>query len=256
MNLTELSNKITTAPKLDFGNTFSQAIDLFKKTWGEGILMLLLNVILVLPAILILYIPIFAAIASGVPESNIEAGNLSPWYIIVFVLLFLPVMALVQTIALGLTAGYYSVVKEKDLGLEGGQSNMFMFLKKAYLGKLFLLSVISLGIALLAVMLCYFPVFYVAIPLGLIPVILAYNPELTANEIIKASFQLGNKKWLLLFGLLIVSYLLANIIGMLLCVIGVLFTSSFVYLPYYLVYKQAVGFEEDEKISQIETTDI
>src|SRR5690606_41574142 len=107
MNLTELSNKITTAPKLDFGNIFSQAIDLFKKTWGEGILMLLLNVILVLPAILILYIPIFAAIASGVPESNFEAGNLSPLYIIVFLLLFIIVMDYVYTLIIGLSYGYY-----------------------------------------------------------------------------------------------------------------------------------------------------
>lgn len=256
MNLTELSNKITNAPDLDFGNIFGEAFELFKKTWGEGILMLLLSTILVIPAVLILYIPIFAAAASGIPESSIEAGNLSPWYMITFGLLFLPVMALVQTIVLGLTAGYYRVVKEKDLGLGSGRANMFMFLKKEYLGKLFLLSIMSLGIALLAVILCYLPVFYVAVPIGLIPIILAFNPELTAKEILKASFKLGNKKWVLLFGLIIVSYLLSSIVGMLLCGIGILFTSSFVYLPYYLVYKHSVGFEETDKISQIEATEI
>lgn len=255
MNLTELSNKITNAPNLDFGTIFGNSIELFKKTWGQGIIMLLLNIVLVLPALVVLYIPIIVAAASGIPESEIQAGNLSPWYMVVFFLLFIPVMTLVQTITLGLTAGFYRIVKDKDLEEFGQEANLFMFLKKDYLGKLFMLSVISLGITLIAVLLCYFPVFYVAVPIGLIPIILAFNPELTASEIVKAAFKLGNKKWLLLFGLAVVAYLLAQIIGLLLCGIGIFFTASFVYLPYYLVYKEAVGFEDSSKISQIETTE-
>src|SRR5690606_41321696 len=105
-------------------------------------------------------------------------------------------------------------------------------------------------------MLSFFSVFYAVINLMIITVIVEYNIEITVNEIIKSSFHLGKKKLLFLFGLLIVYSLLANIVGMLLCVIGVLFISSFVFLPYYIVYKQAVGFEEDEKISQIENTEI
>jgi len=255
MNLTELSTKIANAPNLDFGTIFGNSIELFKKTWGQGVIMLLLNMVLILPALIILYIPIIVAAASGIPESEIQAGNLSPWYMIVFFLLFIPVMAVAQTITIGLTAGFYRIVKDKDLNESRSDSNLFMFLKKDNLGKLFMLSVFSLGITIGAVLLCYFPVFYVAVPIGLFSVVLAFNPELTAKEIVKASFKLGNKKWLLLFGLIIVASLLSQIVGLLLCGIGIFFTASFVYLPYYLVYKEAVGFEDSSKISQIETTE-
>lgn len=258
MNLTELSNKISNAPALDFGNIFSEAIELFKRTWGQGVLLLLLNMILVFPAVLILYIPIIAAAAaSGSTELEMQAGNLSPWYMIFFFLLFIPVMALVQTITLGLTAGFYKIVKEKDLNDEiGEQASLFMFLKKPYLGKLFLLSLISLGIALLAALLCYLPIIYVMVPLGLFAVIFAFNPELSAKEIVKSAFQLGNKKWLLIFGLVVVTSLLAQVVGLLLCGIGVIFTASFAFLPNYLVYKKTVGFEDSTEISEIGTTEI
>lgn len=255
MNLSELSTKITNAPNLDFGTIFGNSFELFKKTWGQGTIMLLLNMVLILPALIILYIPIIVAAASGIPESEIQAGNLSPWYMIVFFILFIPIMAIVQTITIGLTAGFYRIVKEKDLNESRSDSNLFMFLKKDTLGKLFMLSVFSLGITIGAVLLCYFPVFYVAVPIGLFSVVLAFNPELSAKEIVKAAFKLGNKKWLLLFGLMIVASLLSQIVGLLLCGIGIFFTASFVYLPNYLVYKEAVGFEDSSKISQIETTE-
>lgn len=253
MNLIQLLNKITVAPNLDFGSIFGDSIELFKKTWGDGILMLLINIVLILPVFLILYLPIIAAAASGISDSEISSGELSPIYMVSFGLLCIPVFALIQTISIGLTAGFYRLVKEKDLGELNKSANLFMFLKKEYLKKLFLLSLMSIGIAVVAALLCYLPVFYVAIPLGLIPVILAFNPELTATEILKASFKLGNKKWLLLFGLVIVASLLSQLVGLLLCGIGILFTASFVYLPYYVVYKQSVGFEDSDKISQIET---
>ncbi len=200
--------------------------------------------------------PIIIASASGVSEYDIQAGNLSPWYMVTFGLLFLPVLALVQTVTIGLTSGFYRVVRDKDLGVLGQEANLFMFLKKDQLSKLFLISLITYGITLLAVILCFFPIIYVAVPLGLIPVVLAFNPELKALEIVKAAFKLGNKKWLLLFGLSIVAYFLSQLVGLLLCGIGIFLTASFVYLPNYLVYKQAVGFEELDKISQVETSEI
>jgi uncharacterized membrane protein len=82
----------------------------------------------------------------------------------------------------------------------------------------------------------------------------AFNPELSASNIIKASFGLGNKKWLLAFGLIIISSILAQIIGFLMCFIGLFVTSSFVYLPIYFIYKEVVGFDESNELSQIGET--
>ena len=89
------------------------------------------------------------------------------------------------------------------------------------------------------------------VPLTLVTPIFAFNPEMSPSEIIKSAFSLGNKKWLIVFGLMFVSGLLAELVGLLLCGIGVLFTMSFVYLPTYFVYKDSIGFEEDDEIGLI-----
>ena len=54
-------------------------------------------------------------------------------------------------------------------------------------------------------MLCIIPVIYVFVPLSYIFVVYAFNPDKSVSEIIKLSFDLGNRKWLMSFGLLIVS---------------------------------------------------
>ena len=77
----------------------------------------------------------------------------------------------------------------------------------------------------------------------------AFNPELSVGDIVKASFKLGHKKWLLAFGLILVSLLLAQIVGMLLCGIGTLFTAAFVYHPTYLIYKEVIGFGSGDGVN-------
>ena len=129
---------------------------------------------------------------------------------------------------------------------EPGSDDYFFYLKRPYLGKVISLSAATFGITIAAVLLCVLPVFYVMVPVALMNVIFAFNPDLSTSEIIKAGFNLGNKKWLLTFGLIIISSLLAGIVGMLMCCIGIYVTSSFSYLPAYFIYKDSVGFDEKE----------
>lgn len=255
MNFNLLLEKIENSKSIDFGTVFGKAIELFKKTWGHGVLLVIVTFLLALPALMILYVPIIgAAIAQS---NNPEMGSeMSPVAMIPFFLLLLPVLLIIQTISLGLMAGFYKIVRSKDLNREVENNSLFMFLKKPYLGKLFKLSFFSLVIALLATLLCVFPVIYVSVPLIFISIIFAFNPELSAKETLKASFKLGNKKWLITFGLIVVSSFLAQMVGMILCGIGLLFTASFTYLPTYLVYKEAVGFDDDNEISQIGTSEV
>jgi uncharacterized membrane protein YccF (DUF307 family) len=110
-----------------------------------------------------------------------------------------------------------------------------------------LLAAMTFGISLLATLLCVLPIFYVMVPISLMSVVYAFNPELSASDIVKASFDLGNKKWLLMFGLTIIASLLSQTVGMIMCFIGIFATASFVYLPAYFVYKEVVGFQETEK---------
>ena len=47
------------------------------------------------------------------------------------------------------------------------------------------------------------------------------------------------------FGLVIVSSILAEVVGLLLCGIGIFATASFIYLPTYYIYKEVVGFDDN-----------
>ena len=92
-------------------------------------------------------------------------------------------------------------------------------------------------------MLCYLPIIYVSVPLSLMPVFYAFNPELSTSNIIKASFDLGNKKWFIIFGLTLVAGFMAMIAGLLLlCGFGIFLTASFAAIPVYFIYKECHRF--------------
>jgi len=243
MIFSELQLKIQNAKALDFGTIFNQSIELFKKVWVQGLVMLLLTIALMLPFYLLMYLPL---IALGVLEPEILQGGqtleltfLIPFYLFMIVISFIGVV-----IAFGLKAAFYRICKAKDFN-EATSDDYFYFFKKPYFGKTIRLAAITFGISILATLLCFFPVIYVMVPLTLVNVIYAFNPELSAANIIKAGFELGNKKWLLTFGLLIVAGLLAKMVGVLLCVIGVFVTVSFSYLPPYFIYKDSLGLGGD-----------
>ncbi|MCM5662672.1 hypothetical protein [Galbibacter mesophilus] len=256
MNLNLLSEKIENSKSLDFGDIFGESIELFKKSWGQGVLLLVVVFLMILPALFVLYLPfIVGAITVGSLQQDAGEEIMSA-AMIPFVLLFFPVMLVVQALAMGLMAGFYKILQEKDLDSSLSIASLFMYLKKPYLGKLITLAFFSMVIALLAMLLCVLPIIYVSVPLSFVAVVFAFNPELSAKQILKASFKLGNKKWLITFGLTLVAGLAAEFVGFLLCGIGLFFTASFSYIPLYFVYKETVGFEDESEISQIGTSEV
>ena len=244
----EFKNRVQHAKDLDFGDIFNKSIELFKKVWVQGLIMLILTMVIMIPFWFILYLPM---IALGVIDSSaIDLNNelnavlMIPFGILVFVFAIFSMV-----ISFGMRAGFYRICKMKDLN-EAGSDDYFYFLKKPYLGKVIKLSLASFGIVILATLFCVIPVIYVSVPMALMYVVFAMNPEMSVSEIIKASFELGNKKWLITFGLIIVAGLLSGIVGMLLCFIGIYITTSFSYLPAYYVYKESIGNDESDEIKQ------
>ena len=251
--ITSLLEKINTDKPLDFGNILSESIELFKKTWLQGFLLQLFTMIIMLPLIIVLYIPLIGFIIAQAeggysdPEDfNAFFAGISVLYI-VFVIVGIFVLG---TISVALNAAFFRIMKKLDNNEQVSTSDFFYFIKAKYLSKIFVLMLASVGIAILATLLCYIPVFYVIIPLSYFSIIYAFNPELSVGEIVKASFKIGNKKWLLTLGLIIVSSMLAQIVGFLLCFVGLFFTATFVYHPIYIIYKSVIGFDE---VSEIET---
>lgn len=254
--ISSLLDKIERAKELDFGTIFGESIELFKKTWLQGFLLQLFTLIVMLPLIIVLYAPfigmIIAQQESGYGDNEVFKDFFAGMSIL-YVLVVIVGVFVLGTISVALNAAFYRIVKKLDYDEQVITSDFFYFIKGKYLSKIFILMLASFGIGILAAILCYLPIIYVMVPLSYFALIFAFNPELSVGEIVKASFKLGNKKWLLTFGLIIVASLLAQIVGFLLCGIGTLFTATFVYHPIYLIYKNVVGFEENDAIEEIGT---
>ncbi|MBG6130394.1 hypothetical protein IWQ47_001523 [Aquimarina sp. EL_43] len=248
-----LFEKIENSKAIDFGDIFNKSIELFKKVWLQGFVHLLITILVMLPLFFVMYIPIIAlAGISGFENSYESYGDygypseeLSVGLMFLFIVLVLIMSMIASALQFGITAHFYRVCKQVDLGLPE-TSSYFMFLKGKYLGKVFTLAIAIFGIAILAALLCYLPILYVMVPLQLLGAIFAFNPEYSASDLIKASFKFGNKVWGVCFGLILVASILSQLVGMILCFVGVFFTASFVYLPIYFIYKDALGFEDDE----------
>ena len=244
-----LENKIEQAKDLDFGSIFSASIELFKKVWLQGFVTVLLSMLLMLPFYILMYIPL---IAMGVmdPEALNSGGEpnwaiMLPFYGMAIIFSFFAMI-----IGVGLKAAFFRICKSKDLNTVVND-DYFYFFKKPYFGKTCKIGAISFGLIIGAYVLCFFPVIYIMVPVTIINVIYAFNPDMSASDIVKASFKLGNKKWLIIFGLTIISGFLAGIVGMIMCFFGVLFTSSFASIPVYYIYKEAIGFDGKTEIEQI-----
>ncbi len=245
MKLHLLEEKIEKASPLDFGNILDESFELFKKVWVQGLVINLLTVVFTIPCMFIFYVPMLFLGLSN-PEAFADDGTppvlllfvMIPAYVIIFFLIFV-----LNTL---MRAGFYRICKQHDLGISTSD-NYFYYFKKEYLSKVFLVALMSVGIAFAAALLCMLPLFYVLVPLNLVPLFFAFNPDLSAKELLKASFKLGTKKWLLIFGLTIVAGFAAQVVGMFLCFVGVFVTASFSLIPQYMVYKKTIGFDEAEE---------
>ena len=241
--------KIEQAKALDFANILSASIELFKKVWVQGLVMLLLTMLMMLPFYILMYLPL---LGMGLYDpdsfnqgSDFNVALLIPFYTMVFVFSFFAMV-----ISFGLKSAFFRMCKAKDFN-EATRDDYFYFFKRPYLMKTIKLSIVSFGIGVLATLLCFLPIIYAIVPLSLLNVVFAFNPDMSVSDSVKLSFKLGNKKWLITFGLIFVAGLLAQLVGMLLCFVGILFTVSFSYIPLYFIYKQVIGFSETDAIDEI-----
>jgi hypothetical protein len=240
MNLETVNQKISERPPLEFGAIFSASIALFKKVWLQGFIVLLLTFVTILPFYIMIYIPIIAA---GIAAPELLSSDQPPVMVIVAMVILLPVFLVgVITFGLALNAAFLKICKQNDID-KAANDDYFYFFKQGRLGKVFNLALIMLGLTIGGMLACGLGIFYLVVPLSLFPAFLAFNEELSAMEIVKASFALGNKNWLVIFGLVVIMGVLAEF-GVILCCVGILFTAMLAKVPTYYMYKYGVGFEE------------
>lgn len=241
MNFTTISSRIEKSNPLDFGGIFSKSIELFKLVWVQGFVVVLLTFVTIIPFYLLIYLPlIFAGITD--PEM-LRSEEIPPEVIVPLAITMLIVFLGIMAVSLMLNAAFLRICKIKDLN-EAASENYFYYFKKENIKKAILLSLLLLGLMILGVITCGIGIIYLAVPISLFPAFLAFDEELSAMEILKSSFALGNKNWLVIFGLIIIMGLLAEL-GVLLCFIGVLFTAMLAKIPVYFMYKDSMGFSSE-----------
>lgn len=251
MTLPEIHTRIANAKELDFATVLNDCLELYKKFWVQGLLTILIIAILTIPVALIsqFLLGIFGLITPN--EFNFrdfDMDSLSNFY--GFNLFYnLPFTIISTSIQIGVLAGFYRIIKLKDID-NFTKEDYFYFFKQEYLGKIVLLAVVYSAISVVAQLLCFIPFIYAIVPLMYFSVMFAFNSEKSVEEIFKTCFILGNKKWLLTFGSLIVCFFL-GMLGVIACVIGLLFTISITYLPCYVIYKNIIGFDDENELDQI-----
>lgn len=237
MDFISIKEKIENSEPLDFSSIFSRSIELFKEVWLQGFITLLFTVIAIIPFYILIYLPI---IGTALVSPDSFENDSPPILMIVAMVILIPIMILgMMMISMAMSAAFMRICRMKDLG-QVGSDDYFYYLKKQYRGKLLKLSLLSFGLVLLGYLACLIGVFYVIVPVSLIPAFLAFDEELSTMEIVKSSIVLANKNWLVIFGLIIVAGLVAQL-GILLCGIGVLFTASLTKIPVYFIYKDAIN---------------
>ena len=246
-----LLKKISNAKPLDFGKIISESIELFKKVWLKGFLIMLF---LVIAAVCIA----FAFRLIGLAPDPFDLNNGFSFETVTGfysqnAIYSIPQTILISTLTLAFVAAFYRICKQVDSG-ENVNDDYFYFFNKSYFTKVFMLGIIHALISAVAQLLLFIPYIYVLVPLAYFAIILANNPDLSETEIVKASFALGNKKWLITFGAMFVTGIL-GMLGMLACGIGLFFTIAIVYLPVFLIYKEVIGFNTYSEIEQIGVND-
>lgn len=251
MTLSEIQQKIRNAPALDFGDIFNKSIELYKKSWLYAFLLQLIVLIITLPFIIVLYAPLVMSIVaqskSGEMDPNIFGSLFAGFTVFYLVIFFLGILA-ATVFQLALHAAFFRILRQIDEGHEVKASDLFYFLKGKHFGSVTLLMLATIFISLIAALLCYVPLIYAMIPISFFTIVFAFNSDMSIGDIVKISFNLGTKKWLISFGLFIVAYLLVIVLTLLTCGIGSLFLSPFIYLPLYFVYKQVVGFDSGYEV--------
>ena len=241
MNFTNLSERIKQSPPVEFGTVFNNSVELFKKVWLQGFITLVLTFVSILPFYLLIYLPM---IAMGISDPDVFEQQEIPPAFAGLMSLIAPIFSVgAMTVGICLNGAFLRICRKYDLN-EMGRDDYFYYFKKQYLIKALILSLILLGLSLLGVLTCGLGIVYLVVPMSLFPAFFAFDKELTALEIVKAGFALGNKNWLMIFLLVIVAGLVAQL-GVILCLVGVFFTAMFSKIPIYFIYKDAVGISMD-----------
>ena len=110
-----LLSKIQVASTIDFGDLFNESVTLFKKVWVQGLILQLFSILIMLPFIIIFYVPYFQLVlensSNGVMDSAALGQELINAYGSSLLWIYL-VMLLGSLVSYVLYLGFYRIVKK------------------------------------------------------------------------------------------------------------------------------------------------
>ncbi len=239
--------KIENAQKPDFGDLLTKTFDSVKDLWQPALYHGLISMLFMIPFLLVIYIPLapfYIGLFENFGDPYYQPAfdyQVSFWIWYTLGVLFLSLI--VQLFNFSLVAHFYKVIRLKDEGSTQNPGGYFSCLK-GNVGKILGLNLVAMCIAIAAALLCYLPLFYVMVPLQLFAVIFTFNQDLSVSQILKAAFKLGHKFWLIIFGIVMISSMVAQL-GIIFCFVGIFVTQLFVHIPIYNIYKKTVGFSAE-----------
>ncbi len=238
---------------LDFGNVFNHAFENYKKIALYGGLMLFVFMILMSIFAIIVLFSFFDAetVSEKLKPENLQPENLNLNSILIFSGLSILISCLISPFSAGLIKMAYCAERDEEFNV----STMFEYYKAPYFKELFIATfLITTVSSILSAVINYtqIPVleFVVSITIGLfsilmIPLIIFGN--LKAVEAIQVSILIVSKQPLVLLGLFVIG-IIATLVGLIGCCIGIVFTIPFMYSLYYAIYSEIIGFDPETEI--------
>ena len=243
-----ISKKIAEAPKIDFGGLFNESVQVFKKVWLQGFILQLLSIGISIP-LMFLNFSMFQDVGidsnSQYSIQNILTDDAITQHGSALIIYYL-VTIIVGIISSLLSFGFFRIIGQMDKGQDFEFSEFFYFFRNGRLTKSLLLVLANFGVAILAVLMCVFPIFYVMIPLMFVTPFYVFNSELSISEILKSSFALGHKKWGITFAITLLNIISLYILIIFTCGLGALFFGCYLQMPIYVLHKKIISFESLE----------
>lgn len=238
---------------LDFGNVFNHAFENYKKIalYG-GLIFFVFAILMSLFAIVILF-SIFDAetVLEKLKPENLQPENLSLDSMLIFSGVSLLITCLLSPFSAGLIKMAYCAERDDEFHV----STMFEYYKAPFFKELFIATfLITIVNSVLSGIINYIQIpiieVVISVTIGLFTILmipLIIFGKLKAVEAIQASILVVSKQPIVILGLLVIG-VIASLVGLIGCCIGIVFTIPFMYSLYYALYSEIIGFDPENEI--------
>ena len=234
-NFSEFDNLLTT-PQKDSSSIISHAFETYKKVIWYGVLMVV--GVYIISSIITSIVGFDQSAALEVIREAVRTKNYELIYNIHGLQSNSGVSILLSLAAFPLYAGFLYILNKANFGEQFTFSDLFIGYKQNTL-QLILFYVISSLIIGISALFCLIPAIFVA-PLFFIGLPIVFFENASATDALKKSYEIAKNNYGTFLGLSILTFFI-SISGLILCCIGIIFTTMFTFAAKYSAYCAFLG---------------